>query len=194
MPTALAIEKQRFTFGDKWTIAFKYDDTKFYREGPERLKGDLEGATRATRAVDVVDVVGLHAAAGLLLLEAKDFRGHRIENKTRIKHREIVVEVALKVRDTVAGLIGAARQNVSEFDSAEIKKACNRGKDLVIVLWLEDDASKDALRWKQQLEVLTQEMKAKMSWLDAKFFVLSHSTQNRLPDLTVTNLPGAGQP
>jgi len=85
-------------------------------------------------------------------------------------------------------------RNVSEFDAAEIKKACNRGKDLLIVLWLEDDASKDALRWKQQLEVLTQEMKAKMNWLDAKFFVLSHSTQNRLPDLNVSNLAGAGQP
>jgi len=191
MATAFAIEKQRFNFGDKWTVAFKYDDTTFYRNGPERLKGELEGHTQATRAVDVV---GLHAAAGLLLLEAKDFRGHRVENKARIKHREIVVEIALKVRDTVAGLIGAARQNVSEFDSGEIKRACNRGKDIIIVLWLEDDASKDVLRWKQQLEVLTQEMKAKMSWLEAKFYVLSHSTQNRLPDLTVTNLPGAGRP
>ena len=191
MATALAIEKQRFTFGDRWTVAFKYDDTTFYREGPERLKGDLEGATQATRAVDVV---GLHAEAGLLLLEAKDFRGHRIANKIRIKHGEIAVEVALKVRDTIAGLIGAARQNVLAFDSAAIKNACGRGTNLLIVLWLEDDASNDALRWKQQLDTLTQLMKAKMSWLNAKFFVLGHSTQNRLPDLTVANLPGAGQP
>lgn len=191
MPIPLAIEKQRFTFGDKWTLAFKYDDTIFYRGGPERLKGEVDGISQSTRAVDVV---GLHATAGLLLLEAKDFRGHRIANKKRITNREIVVEVALKVRDTVAGLVGAARQNVSEFNSLEIHKACNRGKDLLVVLWLEDDASKDPRLWKQQLDGLTQELKAKMNWLVAKFFVLSASTQNRLPDLTVTNLPGAGQP
>lgn len=190
MPISLTIEKQRFVFGDHWKIVFKYDDTKFYRDGPERLKGELEGQMQATRAVDVV---GLHIESGLLLLEAKDFRGHRIANKTRIKHGEIIVEVALKVRDTVAGLIGAARQKISEFDSAAIKAACSAGKKLIIVIWLEDDASTNVLRWKQQLDILVQQMKAKMGWLNAKFFVLSHQTQNRLPHLTVTNLPGAGQ-
>jgi len=190
MPTSLTIEKQRFTFGDHWKIVFKYDDTKFYRVGPERLKGELEGQIHATRAVDLV---GVHTEYGLLLLEAKDFRGHRIENKTRIKHGEIVVEVALKVRDTVAGLIGAARQKISEFDSTAIKAACCAGKKLVIVIWLEDDASTNTLLWKQQLDILIQMMKAKMGWLDARFFVLSKQTQNRLPHLTVTNLPGAGQ-
>ncbi len=191
MPTALDVEKQRFTFGDRWDLAFKYDDASFYRNGPERLKGNLDGVTQGTRAVDVV---ALHATAGLLLLEAKDFRGYRIANKKRITNREIAVEIALKVRDTVAGLIGAARQNVLEFDAAAIKAAFNRGKDLVIVLWLEDDTSKDARVWKQQLDLITQDMKSKLSWLDAKFYVLSLSVPNRLPDLTVTNLRGAGRP
>lgn len=80
MPTPLDVEKQKFTFGDSWTVAFKYDDSRFYRGGPERLKGELEERSnneskivpQATRAVDVI---GLHQEDGLLLLEAKDFRG-----------------------------------------------------------------------------------------------------------------------
>jgi len=189
MPTALHIEKQSFTFGDNWPVAFKYDDTPFYLNGPQRINGELDGVNHGTKAVDIV---ALHSTAGLLILEAKDFRGYRIANKKRLTHREIVVEMALKVRDTVAGLVGAARQKTPDFDSAEIKKALNPGKELLIVLWLEDDGAKDALRWKQQLDTLTQEMKEKMKWLNARIFVLSHSTQNRLPDLQVANLSGAG--
>src|SRR4051794_8602213 len=117
MATELAVEKQRFAFGDGWVAAFKYDDTRYYERGPLRCHGELDGVGHGTKAVDVV---ALHLHAGLLLLEVKDFRGYRIQNKPRLKSGEIAVEVALKIRDTVAGLIGAARQDVQEFDAAEI--------------------------------------------------------------------------
>ena len=112
MSTPLVVEKLRFTFGDSWTVAFKYDDSRFYRSGPERLKGELEERSNneskiVSQATRAVDVIGLHQEDGLLLLEAKDFRGHRIENKNRL-HRQIILEVALKTRDTVAGLLGAS--------------------------------------------------------------------------------------
>lgn len=190
MPTVLDIEKQRFTFSDRWKAAFKYDDTSFYRNGPEKLKGGLEGHPQATRAVDVV---GLHDKAGVLLLEAKDFRGHRIANKRRITDAEIVVEAALKARDTLAGLVGAARKGCNEFAAADIWSAMEKPHPLLIVLWLEDDASANLLYWKQQLDTLAQRLKEKIGWMEARCYVLSSKTQNRLPDLSVTNLPGAGQ-
>jgi hypothetical protein len=129
-----------------------------------------------------------------LLLEAKDFRGHRIENKPRIKDGEIVVEVALKARDTVAGLVGSARKGDAEFDSDALFKALKKGKDVTVVLWLEDDVQRDALQAKQQLGTLAQSLKSKLGWLNVKAFVLSSKVPNLLPDLTVSNLPGAGQP
>ena len=190
MPTVLDVEKQRFTFGNAWKIAFKYDDTNFYRGGPEKLKGKIDGHAQSTRAVDVI---ALHDEAGLLLLEAKDFRGHRIANKKRITDSEIIIEAAIKARDTLAGLIGAARTNNHQFDAVTIWKAMGKNNRLVIVLWLEDDASKDALRWKQQLDTLTQLLKTKLGWLEAKCFVLGNATKNRLADLIVTDLPGAGK-
>jgi len=124
MPKLLDVEKQRFEFGDRWTVAFKYDDTGFYRNGPERLKGELEERSKnefkkVPQSTRAVDVVGLHKTDGLLLLEAKDFRGHRIENKKRLDDGQVCLEVSLKARDTVAGLIGAARHAMSEFPSSQ---------------------------------------------------------------------------
>jgi len=190
MPTSLDVEKQRFAFGETWQLAFKYDATAFYREGPERLKGELEGASQATRAMDVV---ALHPASGLLLLEAKDFRGHRIENKARITDGEVAVEVALKVRDTVAGLLGAARKRVSSFPAETIFSFLKCGKEVTVVLWLEDDVQRDDARAKQQLSTLNGLLKAKLAWLNVKTLVLSSRVPNRLADLTVSNLAGVGQ-
>lgn len=147
MPTQLDVEKQRFEFGDNWTVALKYDDSRFYRGGPERLKGELEERSnnesktvpQATRAVDVI---GLHQQDGVLLLEAKDFRGHRIENKNRLQ-RQIILEVALKTRDTVAGLLGAARSAVTEFPAEGLVAAMQGGRMVTVVLWIEDDTFKE---------------------------------------------------
>ncbi len=191
MPTPLDVEKQRFEFGESWTVAFKYDDTKFYREGMERLKGDIEGVTQSTRAMDVV---ALHDSAGLLLLEAKDFRGHRIANKPHLKEGEVAVEVALKARDTIAGVLGAARKAVDEFDAKTLASALEPSANVTVVLWLEDEVQRDEQRAKQQLSTLTNVLKAKLAALNVTTFALSSQVQNRIADLTVTNLPGAGQP
>lgn len=191
MPITLDVEKQRFVFGDSWTLAFKYDDSKFYRDVLERLKGDVDGVSQSTRAVDVV---ALHQLIGLLLLEAKDFRGYRIQNKRRTTEGEVAVEVALKVRDTVAGLVGAARKPVDEFDSVALSSALGQAKAVTVVLWVEDDTQRDPDVAKQQLGTLNQLLKKKLAWLNVRTFVLSSQVPNRLDSLTVTNLPGAGQP
>ena len=117
MPTPLDVENQRFEFGERWTIAFKYDDTNFHQKEAAKLQGVIDDEPHSTKAVDVV---GLHKVAGLLLLEAKDFRGHRIANQLRIKDREISVEVAVKARDTVAALVGAARKPITEIGRAHV--------------------------------------------------------------------------
>jgi hypothetical protein len=191
MTPPLDVEKQRFEFSDAWTLAFKYDDSRFYREGPERLKGDVDGVSQSTRAVDVV---AIHRKMGILLLEAKDFRGHRIANKKRLTSGEIVVEVALKVRDTIAGLVGADRKSVNEFDAVALSKALGPAKDVTVVLWIEDYDQVTPERAKQQMDTLNQSLKKKLAWLGVKTFVLSSKASNRIPGLTVTDLPGAGQP
>jgi hypothetical protein len=198
MSTPLDVEKQRFTFGDSWTVAFKYDDSRFYRSGPERLKGELEERSNneskiVSQATRAVDVIGLHQEDGLLLLEAKDFRGHRIENKNRL-HRQIILEVALKTRDTVAGLLGAARSAVSEFPSGGLLAAMQAGQMVTVVLWIEDDTFLEEQKTKAVLNHLNGVLKEKLAWMNVRTLVQSSRAPIKLRDLTVTNLPGAGQP
>ncbi len=190
MPTPLDVENQHFEFGDRWTTAFKYDDTHFHQKEATKLQGEIDGVPHSTKAVDVI---GLHEVSGLLLLEVKDFRGHRIANKPRVEG-EVSIEVAVKVRDTVAALAGAARKPVTEFPSVELAAALEQGKDVAVVLWLEDDTFRYVDRSKQKLSALNGVLKSKLSWLNVRTFVLSSAVPNRLNNLTVTNLPGAGQP
>ena len=192
MPTVLDVEKQQFEFGDSWTVAFKYDDSNYYRRkrGPQALQGVIEGKSQSTRAMDVV---AFHSEAGLLLLEAKDFRGHRIENQDRITTGELVLEVALKARDTVAGLVGAARCGETEFNSTALYQALKKAKSVSVVLWVEDDLQRDERRARQQLSTLSGLLKERLSWLNVRAFAHSTQGQAEIPDLIVRNLPGAGQ-
>jgi hypothetical protein len=190
MPTPLEVENQIFEFGDEWTVAFKYDDTSFYQKEATKLQGLIDGVPHSTKAVDLI---GLHQISGMLLLEAKDFRGHRIVNKPRIEG-EVSVEVAVKARDTIAALIGAARKPVTEFPSGQLFDALQQGKDVFVVLWLEDDTFRDATKAKATLGTLNQRLKSLLSWLNVRTFVLSTSVPNRINHLTVRNLAGAGQP
>lgn len=190
MSICIDIENQCFTFGNNWTFAFKYDDTNFYRKSASKLQGDIDGIPHSTKAVDIV---GIHKDGSLLLLEAKDFRGHRIENKGRM-NGEVSLEAAVKSRDTVAALVGAARKSVDEFKSDCLMDALKNGKEVKVVLWLEDDTFQDVRKTKQTLSALTGKLKSKLSWMNVKTLVLSSSVDNRLPDLTVSNVQGAGQP
>ena len=198
MPTPLDVEKQRFTFGDSWAVAFKYDDSRLYRDGPERLKGELEvgtdSATQKTvpQATRAMDVIGLHPKDGLLLLEAKDFRGHRIENKHRMKG-QVILEVALKARDTVAGLLGAARNAVTGIPSSDLLVALQPGRTVTVVLWLEDDTFRNEQKTKAALNQLNGVLKAKLAWMNVRTLVQSSSAPIKLRDVTVANLSGAGQ-
>jgi hypothetical protein len=91
-----------------------------------------------------------------------DFRGDRIANKARF-NGELATEVALKVRDTAAGLIGASRKARHGFPLLS-----ELGKGITVVLLAEDDVQRDPLRAKQQLSTLTQQLKQKLAWLEVK--------------------------
>ncbi len=177
MPTALQVEDQLFTFGDAWTSAFKYDDTDFYRT-------KMEKHLPQTKAVDVLAICHKQE---LLLLEAKNFRGYRIANKKRLSNGELAIEVALKVKDTVAGIMGALRSRISAFET--VGKSMITAEKLIVVLWLEDDTSRNLSEWKVCLDTINQKIKEHLAWLGpVRTLVLSSQTANRLPDLTVKNL------
>lgn len=86
-------------FPAAWRV-FKYDETSFYRNHAQGLAG--------SKAVDVV--AHEPVANTLWLIELKDYRAHRRE-----KSSELLDEVAIKVRDTVAGIALAQRRTGNAF-------------------------------------------------------------------------------
>ena len=86
----------RFHFDESW-IVIKYDDHKDYRERIGRLPD-----------IKAVDFAAIHDVVFLFFIEVKDFRGYRIQNRHRILDGELAVEVAQKVRDSVAGIVNCS--------------------------------------------------------------------------------------
>lgn len=129
MPEVILVESRvRLRFTGEEHI--KWDDHPGFRAGVERLQH--------TKAVDfLVSLID----GRLGLIEVKDFRGHRIENRERIRSHELAREVAAKVRDSLAGSFWASGR---ENDNGEISRMALRvsrrdTEKPIVVLWLEDD-------------------------------------------------------
>lgn len=90
MPKRVQEQALAFSFPDAWTV-WKYDATGYYTKNLRGFAGGTKG----------VDIVAFDASSGdLWLIEAKDYR-----NVRRTKAVDLFREVAMKVRDTLAGLM-----------------------------------------------------------------------------------------
>lgn len=165
-----------FTFGAR--TARKRDDEPAYRNGIARL--------HETKATDFVAL----KEGQLLCLEVKDFRGHRIENKARLSTGELAIEVSQKVRDTLAGLIGA-RRTMGDGDEwkAFVEAAGNATHSLHVILWLEEDLPPRSAPGARELSrnTLTQELKKQLRRLTTHVFVASLDRSQAIADIRVKN-------
>ncbi|HVK68188.1 MAG TPA: hypothetical protein VM694_27205, partial [Polyangium sp.] len=127
----LDVERIRFLFGESWTVVEKWDDSRLYREGIHELDG--------TKAVDIVGVRN----GDLYLIEVKDFRGHAIETKRR-QPSELPLAIGCKVRDTLAGLIGASRQSGEPWVETCAKLLLDGKRRIYVIAWFEDPALRAA--------------------------------------------------
>jgi hypothetical protein len=182
MSTPLDEEFQRFTFDERW-IVFKYDsaETGYFA---------IKDAVEATKACDFLGVFADTVAYSVAyFMEIKDFRGFRIQNKKRLGQGELAMEVAQKVRDTLAGIVSGCRRGDSAYNWHELGEyLTSPNRELVIVLCLEDDALQDKAKLGVQAELIRQ----KLSWLRPKVRVVSQGINpHKLPGVVVRNLPGA---
>lgn len=155
---------------------YKYDDWPAYREGIHKLQ--------QTKGLDLIGWFG----ESVLLGEIKNFRGHRIENKKKLQHGTLFEETALKLRDTLAGLVAISR---SGTDHAEVAKRMNkdlllgnRQRRVVVFLYVDEDDSNPrdeyrSNRRKQRLNVYMNALKRATSWFPAKKLVFDRGS---LPD------------
>lgn len=175
----------KFQFSDNWWVV-QYDDLTDYNN----LKNTVEGS----KAVDFIGILGNET---LTFFEIKNFRGYRIENKPRLEvgHDPIEVEIAQKVRDTLAGVAAAARNSThlrTEWQRV-LHFLQNDRKNVEVVLWLEDETTPqyDAIR-KRKMQakggVLSQRLKQRLSWLTSRVFVCSISENKYAENLDVAFL------
>jgi len=182
VPNPLPEQFQLFTFDASWSV-FYYDSKE---SGYHEIRDSVPGSKSC-------DFIGIRNHVGYLI-EGKDFRGYRIQNKARISNGELAVEVAQKVRDTLAGIGSGVRRGDAQRPWNELlaQRLGVAGGQVTVVLSLEDDSASQPLKWKSRLSTLANQIKAKLDWLRVRVSVVSPQTNpGSLPGVTVSNLPGA---
>lgn len=117
-----------FSFPDHCE-AGKYDEWSFYRE-------QFQSAAGGSKAVDMLCIADDVA----WLIEVKDYRHHR-----RAKAIDLCDEVAMKVRDTLAGLAAASANADSEYERNMARRAL-AARRWRVALHLEQPAGDSPLR------------------------------------------------
>ena len=176
--TRLEEERLAFEFNDEWRVC-KLDEHRDYRRGIARIDH-----------AKAVDFLGIFDGSMLYFAEVKDFRGYRIENKDRLSHQQLAMELAQKVKDSLACMIGAFHSSSEpEYWRSYVTLLCRDKSQIRIVLWLEEDLPKHPpLRRKAMASTRTKVFKQKLSWLTKRVLVCG-SVRQDLPGVTVVNLP-----
>lgn len=163
---------------DTWQV-LKWDDDPLFCERIAKLNGKLSStspdgkADQAYEGTKAVDFVALHPGQGLYLIEVKDFRGHGPANEHRHED-ELPLEIGLKVRDTVAGLVGADRLGKADGRVAPFAAALiDRRIPLHVITWIAEDAPGRRDRGKRAARDLTRRTKlaGRLRWLTEKVWV-----------------------
>jgi hypothetical protein len=176
----------RFDFDDTfWSWLCKYDEETDYK----KIKIEY------TKAVDFIGILNQRS---LVLIEVKNFKGHRIANKPRTENGEdsVELEVAQKFRDTFSGIIGGVRSSTHHTERWKnyLSRLANRQCEVHTVLWFEEDkpilpSSVQAKRIKAKGGTYTDILKTKMNWLNCHVLVVDSSNHPYNDSLTVEFLP-----
>lgn len=137
--------------------AQKYDEMLFYRN-------HFNSAFNGTKAVDIL----CYDQERAWLIEVKDYRYHE-----RTKSIDLPTEIALKVRDTLAGII-CMKANSNSFDEQLFAKNFLKSEKLRIILHLEQPKNKSKL-FPESIDIskLKQKMKPLLKSVDPHFIIMS---------------------
>lgn len=138
-----------FDFPTGWH-ATKYDEWIFYVHHFQNVCGAAKG----------VDIVAIHTNGCLWLVEVKDYRAG-----PRDSALELVEEIAIKVRDTLAGL-AAARVRANKEEEKTMAKRALQCNDLKVVLHLEQPAIPTRLHPIEDTSKLLQKLKQLLRAID----------------------------
>ncbi|MGB0388544.1 MAG: hypothetical protein ACPGWR_27305 [Ardenticatenaceae bacterium] len=167
-----------FEFGPRWQV-IKLDDHPDYRNRLEKQAG-----------AKAVDFLAVFDKRELYLIEVKDFRRDRIATKERLLRGELAIELAKKVRDSLACIIGAYRTSSRPEEwQPYATLLCNPKRRIKVVLWLEYELPPHPpARKKVMFSVRANMFKRRLAWLTPQLFVFNLDNPGLL-DVKVSNLP-----
>ncbi|HFA50104.1 MAG TPA: hypothetical protein ENJ95_13930 [Bacteroidetes bacterium] len=166
-----------------WTYLLKFDGARDYKNASANLQN--------TKGVDISGILNKNS---LVLMEVKDYRGHRIKNKPKFTDGQeaLWLTTAHKFKDTISVIVGAARNSTHEKETFQsyLEFLKNEGRELVFILWLEQDtplAKKNRkVKSDRQEYVLQQKLKRSLKWLTTKVKIIDKSTNLFSKSLSVT--------
>ena len=181
VPSVFVEDKIRFEFDPGlWTVE-KWDDSRLFCNGIQKLNGKLSDPNHPSdpnkerpQGTKAVDFIGVHADA-LYLFEVKDFRGYQAANAYR-QETELALEIGLKVRDTLAGILGvfSHHRSMPAWAKRAITAVYDRKRPVHVVAWIVEDPPRTAeARRKQATTVKTRSdsVLQRLAWLTRRAWV-----------------------
>jgi hypothetical protein len=171
-------ENLLFKFSGNWSCILKYDERD--EKGRPKL-AEYRALHDATTGAKAVDFTGILEKNNLMLIEVKDFRSHETENSDRVVTGQLATEVATKVRDTIAAIVGANRTSGTENSDCFKHYFSLLGhlkKEIYVILWCEGEFSN---QFKFANYNGVKLLKEKLSWLTTKVFILNRA-DNKLAE------------
>lgn len=166
-------------------LAFEFDDARWLALRWDSPNPAYRNGISKVNQCKAVDLIGLHAQKGLFFIEVKDYRYYNREKDTPIP-----LELAWKVRDTIAGLVGAHRHGGYPQLAPFVAALADPGRCIRTVLWLEDPKIEEP-----QALTLKADIEPRLKWLHGSRPEVLHRDLGYarcMPDLTVSSLPGGG--
>lgn len=163
-----------FKFSDQWEV-YQLDNEADYRN-------KICKQIPETRSIDFI---GFNEKENLLLfVEVKSFRGYG--NRTNMqrltgKHGDLTIEVAQKVRDSLATIMGGARNSTHLPDTwKKYVEHLNRNGNLKVIAWVELDTSTETLlqRAKTNMATRQKELRGRLTWLTSNVRILNTRNYN----------------
>lgn len=163
-----------FRFNDQWEV-YQLDIEPDYKEKICRLVPETKS----------IDFIGFNETQNILLfVEVKSFRGYG--NRTNIQrltgeNDDITVEVAQKVRDSLATIVGGARHSTNLIDKwKKYVDHLNKGKILKVIAWVELDISTTNILRRTNVNINTRkkELRKRLTWLTSDVQILNTKNYN----------------
>ncbi|HEY0137985.1 MAG TPA: hypothetical protein VGB85_28060 [Nannocystis sp.] len=165
----------RCEFDDALWTAIKWDAHAAYTHGIGKLQGELTDPVSSQKrpaGTRAVDIVGVHAGA-LYLIEIKDFRGYEAANAYR-QEDELPLEVGFKVRDTIAGLVGAHASGRNAALLGPFIRALADARPVRVIAWILEDKGGSAGERRKYIamnDTRTKQLARRLGWLTSSAWV-----------------------